>query len=161
MDTKNKEGEYCQICDTFVEGFEYQGCCDGRECGCMGMPVEPCICSNKCWDMLMAKTGKIISEAPVVKTTYEVEYVDAHSGRIVSICFEDSTDVLVALQAFYNEYEDNFSHISTFKIKELEGIEESITELEAKVKELKNQLQMEQLRIFNPLEELTQPKDKN
>lgn len=23
-------------------------CCDGRECGCMGMPIEPPVCSEEC-----------------------------------------------------------------------------------------------------------------
>lgn len=44
------KGEYCEICGTFVKGFEYKGCCDGRECGCMGLPIEPCICSKECYE---------------------------------------------------------------------------------------------------------------
>ncbi len=47
------EGEYCEICNKFVEGFKYKKCCNGFDCGCMGMPIEPCICSNECWDKFM------------------------------------------------------------------------------------------------------------
>jgi hypothetical protein len=36
---------------------EPMGCCDGRECGCMGMPVEPPYC-GKCWEEMM-------NEAPI------------------------------------------------------------------------------------------------
>ena len=46
-------GEYCEVCHKFVEGFEYKGCCSGRECGCMGRPIEPCICSEECWKQAM------------------------------------------------------------------------------------------------------------
>ena len=46
------KGEYCEICQVFVPGFEYIGCCSGFECGCMGKPIEPCICSTECWEVL-------------------------------------------------------------------------------------------------------------
>lgn len=26
-----------------------QMCCSGRDCGCMGMLIEPVICSRRCW----------------------------------------------------------------------------------------------------------------
>ena len=48
--SKDVKGEYCEVCNEFVEGFEYLMCCDGRECGCMGQPIEPCICSTECWE---------------------------------------------------------------------------------------------------------------
>jgi len=48
-----KFGEYCEICGEFVYKFKYQMCCSGHECGCMGQPIEPCICSKECWDKLM------------------------------------------------------------------------------------------------------------
>lgn len=40
---------YCIICGTEIE---IQMCCNGRECGCMGQPVEPPVCSSKCEDEL-------------------------------------------------------------------------------------------------------------
>ena len=46
-------GEDCEACGKFVEGFEYKMCCSGHECGCMGQPMEPCVCSQECWDKLM------------------------------------------------------------------------------------------------------------
>lgn len=46
-------GEPCEACGEFVEGFEYRGCCNGNDCGCMGQPIEPCICSTKCWNKFM------------------------------------------------------------------------------------------------------------
>ena len=35
----------CAICG---EEIEVQLCCSGFECGCMGLPVEPPVCSEKC-----------------------------------------------------------------------------------------------------------------
>lgn len=37
---------YCEICDKEIE---VQMCCSGYECGCMGQPIEPPICSEKCF----------------------------------------------------------------------------------------------------------------
>lgn len=38
----------CMICGGEL-GYEPQMCCSGRDCGCMGMPVDPPICSDECW----------------------------------------------------------------------------------------------------------------
>lgn len=40
----------CAICQTEIE---VQMCCNGFECGCMGMPVDPPVCSNECYDKYM------------------------------------------------------------------------------------------------------------
>ena len=56
-DDNPEKGEHCEACDKFVPGFEYQMCCSGFECGCMGKPVEPCVCSEECWDKLINSDG--------------------------------------------------------------------------------------------------------
>jgi hypothetical protein len=38
----------CEKCGAPVFGYVEQRCCDGRECGCMGMPIWPCWC-DACW----------------------------------------------------------------------------------------------------------------
>lgn len=43
----------CMDCGTPIE-YEPEYCCDGRECGCMGKPIEPPLC-HKCWDKLLGK----------------------------------------------------------------------------------------------------------
>jgi hypothetical protein len=40
----------CVICDAEII---IHMCCSGRECGCMGMPTEPPVCSNDCYDKYM------------------------------------------------------------------------------------------------------------
>jgi len=46
MKDKN-EKFYCCNCKV-VEIPEPVWCCDGRECGCMGLPIDPPFCSEKC-----------------------------------------------------------------------------------------------------------------
>lgn len=38
----------CFVCGVDVPDYEPEYCCDGRECGCMGMPIEPPLCSKSC-----------------------------------------------------------------------------------------------------------------
>lgn len=47
------KGEFCEYCGEFVRGFEYEMCCSGRDCGCMGKPIEPCLCSPECWEAVL------------------------------------------------------------------------------------------------------------
>lgn len=42
----------CMICNKELEDYEPHMCCDGRECGCYGMPTNPPICSEECWEKL-------------------------------------------------------------------------------------------------------------
>lgn len=48
----------CMYCGSNFAGPEPQMCCDGRECGCMGMPVDPVICSPACWEALTAEATR-------------------------------------------------------------------------------------------------------
>jgi hypothetical protein len=41
-------GATCLICGKPVPDYEPQYCCSGHECGCMGKPIEPCVCSKEC-----------------------------------------------------------------------------------------------------------------
>ena len=43
---------YCDICNTEIE---VTMCCNGHECGCMGLPIDPNVCSEKCYDIFMSK----------------------------------------------------------------------------------------------------------
>jgi hypothetical protein len=41
----------CMVCDKDFIGDEPQYCCDGRVCGCMGMPIYPVVCSDECYEV--------------------------------------------------------------------------------------------------------------
>ena len=52
-----KEDYVCEECGTPMPDYVPELCCSGRDCGCKGLPIEPCIC-DKCWDRL-GKEGKL------------------------------------------------------------------------------------------------------
>lgn len=45
----------CMSCGEEFYGEEPKMCCSGRDCGCMGQPIEPVVCSNKCYESVMNK----------------------------------------------------------------------------------------------------------
>lgn len=49
----------CMYCGESFIGPEPEKCCSGQECGCMGMPIDPVVCSRGCHDMLMQGKGVI------------------------------------------------------------------------------------------------------
>jgi len=55
----------CVVCDVEVPDYEPEFCCNAFDCGCRGMPIEPCICSEECWDKLMNR-NKSTDEVPKV-----------------------------------------------------------------------------------------------
>jgi len=47
----------CMVCDKEFLDVEPQMCCSGRDCGCMGMPIEPVVCSEECYNKLPFRNG--------------------------------------------------------------------------------------------------------
>lgn len=45
--------ETCEICEIDLVNYDPQYCCSGHECGCMGQPNNPPVCSSKCYDILL------------------------------------------------------------------------------------------------------------
>ena len=43
---------YCDVCGIEIE---IEMCCNGRECGCMGLPINPPVCSEQCYNTFMSK----------------------------------------------------------------------------------------------------------
>ena len=52
-----KEKYYCTVCEKELDGYDPQMCCSSYDCGCMGQPTNPPICSEVCWDK-MVEGGK-------------------------------------------------------------------------------------------------------
>ncbi len=43
----------CIICGINVKDYKPEYCCDGKECGCQGLPIEPPLCDNeKCQEKI-------------------------------------------------------------------------------------------------------------
>jgi len=49
--------DHCLICGADVLDYDPQMCCGGHECGCMGLPTNPCLCSKECADALFNHIG--------------------------------------------------------------------------------------------------------
>jgi hypothetical protein len=47
----------CMVCGKPLENYDPKMCCNGHDCGCMGRPTQPPICSGECWDALMTRNG--------------------------------------------------------------------------------------------------------
>jgi hypothetical protein len=43
---------YCEICGIEIE---VKICCNGSQCGCMGLPIDPPVCSEECYNKLTEK----------------------------------------------------------------------------------------------------------
>jgi len=43
----------CEVCGKTYKGEAPDQCCNGGECGCMGRPVDPMVCSEDCYNVLM------------------------------------------------------------------------------------------------------------
>jgi len=43
----------CMYCGKEFKGEEPKMCCSGRECACMGLPIEPVVCSDECYKAIM------------------------------------------------------------------------------------------------------------
>lgn len=40
----------CVVCNKEMTEYIEEYCCDGRYCGCGGMPINPLVCSQECWN---------------------------------------------------------------------------------------------------------------
>jgi hypothetical protein len=40
----------CIVCN---QEMQIKTCCNGFECGCMGQPLEPPVCSNDCYEKVI------------------------------------------------------------------------------------------------------------
>jgi hypothetical protein len=50
-------GDCCLICGKPVPDYVAEMCCSGFECGCRGVPTNPCTCSGECDDALFDNIG--------------------------------------------------------------------------------------------------------
>ena len=48
----------CLLCKKPVPDYRPLFCCDGRECACLGLPINPAVCSTECFNAVMNGIGK-------------------------------------------------------------------------------------------------------
>lgn len=56
-------GADCMYCGELVPGAIPKYCCTGSQCGCMGLPIEPIVCSKGCYEMLTSSTTNYMKYA--------------------------------------------------------------------------------------------------
>ncbi|MDD5650781.1 MAG: hypothetical protein PHF86_10275 [Candidatus Nanoarchaeia archaeon] len=56
----------CLICGKPIKDYIPKYCCDGTDCGCYGLPIEPCICSDICEKALFDYIGKTMEERRIL-----------------------------------------------------------------------------------------------
>jgi hypothetical protein len=64
---------FCMMCDKSLgPNYKPAMCCSGFDCGCRGMPTNPPICSDKCWDALMKRNQSGVETSCVSQTSADV-----------------------------------------------------------------------------------------
>jgi len=129
----------CDICGTDIE---VTLCCSGHECGCMGLPVEPPVCSEECYDKLMNKFKQypdIDFDAWLNK--YGPEGLYDIANKFIKIADEDVNNAIQqanefnTVMGFYNEitswllpkgYEEIYQNHSSCEEKEFHFIKDGV-----------------------------------
>ena len=44
--------QICMVCSKKFIDTPPEFCCSGKDCGCMGMPIDPVVCSHECYNNL-------------------------------------------------------------------------------------------------------------
>jgi hypothetical protein len=52
----------CLICQKPMPEYEPMFCCSGHECGCMGLPTNPQVCSQRCMTACLDGIGKTMEQ---------------------------------------------------------------------------------------------------
>ena len=48
----------CMICrKPMPDNYKPEMCCNGQMCACRGVPIEPIVCSDECWNAIMDNIG--------------------------------------------------------------------------------------------------------
>ncbi len=48
----------CEVCGKEFLGDMPVMCCSGIDCGCMGRPIDPVVCSQGCYDKMINRYKK-------------------------------------------------------------------------------------------------------
>jgi hypothetical protein len=80
--TKKLNGN-CEVCGKRIR---IEMCCNGKDCGCMGLPVDPPVCSNVCYKIFNKRynTGLIKNKGKI--------QICGNCQYYKNTCTEDFTD---------------------------------------------------------------------
>lgn len=77
-------------------------CCSGRECGCMGQPIDPVVCSGECFDALLNKNKPVQAFKIVGQTTATVRDTEAVEKQLAELDQTDSDKL--SIDALLSEF---------------------------------------------------------
>lgn len=110
--------DYCLICDAPVENYEPVHCCTQKDCGCMGAPTNPCVCSIKCEDALFAHSGTMDErriaaniEKHVERTTLRIYAVKGNPYFITGVWGAMSLETMQAIQNELDDEENDYAFL--------------------------------------------------
>lgn len=73
-----KRKSHCEVCETEIE---VRMCCNQPDCGCMGMPIDPPVCSSECYDKLMEQHRPKSDNFTITKTKKHERSENTFNGR--------------------------------------------------------------------------------
>jgi hypothetical protein len=112
----------CMSCNKTYLGEEPKYCCNGKECGCMGMPIEPEVCSAHCYYNLLVSdyliwiniNDKLQHQHYLYGKEHDINIIVRYEYPIIG--FENKNKEVITTvyynkeQGFYTDYYDfNFN----------------------------------------------------
>jgi len=94
-----KQDSYCEICGKEIE---IQRCCDGYMCGCMGMPIEPPVCSEECMEKYAENIKNKVKE---IKTKSNLKFTKLKNKNMDEIKCTKCGWVGLEIELGYDEYD--------------------------------------------------------
>ncbi|MGN6417783.1 MAG: hypothetical protein ACTHMC_09845 [Pseudobacter sp.] len=78
----------CMVCGKSFMGELPQMCCSGQDCGCMGMPVDPVVCSKECYNNLPHNISKRQKESKLPEQQPAEPWIsiDKHKPAFGQLC---------------------------------------------------------------------------
>ena len=67
----------CLVCGKPVKDYKPDYCCSGNRCACKGLPLNPCVCSEKCEEAVFRFSAVRIPNKPKHK---QEEKIDGRNG---------------------------------------------------------------------------------
>ena len=83
--------------------YEPKMCCSGRDCGCLGQPTEPQICSTKCYDKMKDNQKMNAIRGELNKITFGEPKHWMKIKRFDETRYDDWKDVYNALSKHHKE----------------------------------------------------------
>lgn len=112
----------CIVCGERFMGPEPVMCCNGRDCGCMGIPTEPIVCSKECYEkgfpQQKGDTGvPVIGDATTTQLPVNVEAEISYKATIAT----DAEELRLKENNPHMPYEQMLSKLNGYRTGYMAG----------------------------------------